>query len=78
MDTSFKEIKKDQQKSTKIKPLIEKYNWQRINYLSQKYDKFKKNNLLVAALNILYAKNEKIYPAYVSKHKSNLEKKLFF
>ena len=28
------------------------------------------------ALNVLYAKKEKIYPAYVSKHNSNSEKQI--
>ena len=34
---------------------------------------FQKNNLTIA-LNVLYAKKEKIYPAYVSKNNSNHEK----
>ena len=52
---------------TKIKSAIDKYNWEGINYPSEKNDwkKFKKNNLTIA-LNVLYAKNEKIYPAYIS------------
>ena len=32
-----------------------------------------KNNVTIA-LNVLYAKKEKIYPAYVSKHSLNCEK----
>ena len=36
--------------------------------------KIEKNNSVIA-LNVLYSKNEKIYPAYVSKHNSN---NLFF
>ena len=38
-------------------------------------EKFEKNNVTIA-LNVLYAKNEKIYPAYVSKNNPNLEKKV--
>ena len=34
-------------------------------------------NITVARI-ILYAEKENIYPAYVSKHYSNREKKLFF
>ena len=34
-----------------------------------------KNNVTIA-LNVLYAKKEKIYPAYVSKHNSNREKQV--
>ena len=29
------------------------------------------------ALNILYVKKEKVYPAYISKHNSNREKQVF-
>ena len=36
---------------------------------------YEKNNLIIA-LNVLYAQKEKIYPAYVSKHNSNLEKQV--
>ena len=34
-----------------------------------------KNNVTIA-LNVLYAKKEKIYPGYVSKHSSNREKQV--
>ena len=44
---------------------LEKDNWK----------KFEKNNIIIA-LNVLYAKNEKIYPAYVSKHNSKREKQV--
>ena len=37
--------------------------------------KFEKNSVKIA-LNVLYAEKEKIYPAYVSKHKSNHEKQV--
>ena len=59
-----KEIKNNPQKITKTKPFINKQNWEGINFPSEKDDwkKFKKNNV-TAALNILYAKKEKIYPA---------------
>ena len=58
---------------------MNKYNWEIINFLSEKDDqkKFEKNNVTIA-LNVLYSKKEKIHPAYVSKHNSNPEKKLFF
>ena len=60
---------------TKIKPFINKYNWEGTNFRSQKDDwkKFEKNNIAVA-LYLLYAKKEKICPAYVSKHNLNREK----
>ena len=37
--------------------------------------KSEKNNVTIA-LNVLYAKKEKIYPAYVSKYNSNCEKQV--
>ena len=69
------EIKKDPQRITKIKPFLNKYNREGINFPSGKDDwkKFEKNNVAIA-LNVSYAKNEKIYPTYVSKHNSNCEK----
>ena len=39
---------------------------------------FLEKNSVTISLNVLYAKKEKIYCAYVSKHNSNHEKKLFF
>ena len=54
------EIQKDPQRTTKIEPFIDKYNWQGINYPSEK-DDWKKieKNILTIALNVLYAKKEK-------------------
>ena len=55
---------------TKIKHFTNKYNWEKLNFPSEKNDwkKIEKNNI-TTALNVLYVK--KIYPAYVSKHNSN-------
>ena len=49
---------------TKIKPFVSKYNWEGINYPSEKDDwkKIDKNDLNVNLnlnLNVLYAKKEK-------------------
>ena len=54
--------------SYKIKPFTNKYSWEGTNFSSEKDDwkKFEKNNVTIA-LNVLYAKKEKTYPAYVSK-----------
>ena len=54
------EIKKDLQIITKIKPFINKYNWEEINFSSEKDDwkKFEKKYVIIA-LNVLYAKKEK-------------------
>ena len=76
---NYEEIKKDPQRITKIKPFINKYNWERINSPSEKDDwkKFEENNVTIT-LNVLHAKKEKIYPAYVSKHNSSREKQVIF
>ena len=51
-----------------MKPVINRYNSEGINLSSEKDDwkKYEKNNVTIA-LNVLYAKKEKIYSAYVSK-----------
>ena len=57
---NHEEIKKDPQRITKIKPFINKYHWEGINFLSKKDDwkKFEKNHLTID-LNVLYAKKRK-------------------
>ena len=54
---------------SKIKPFINKYNWKGTNYPSEKgnYRKFEKNNLRIS-FNVLYEKEIKIWPAYISKY----------
>ena len=68
----MKNQKKVLQRIIKIKPCFDKCNWEGINYPSEKDDwkKFEKNNLTSIAVNVLYVKNERMYPAYVSKHNS--------
>ena len=58
-----------------FKHFTNKNNWEEINFPSQKEDwkKIEKNNVTIA-LNVLYAKQEKIYPNCVSKHNKNCEK----
>ena len=65
---NHREIKKHSQIITKIKPFINKYNWEGTNVLSEKdyWKNLQKNNVTIA-LNVLHAKKAKIYPAYVSK-----------
>ena len=62
---------------TKIKPFINQSTWEGKLFPLEKDDckKFEKYNL-TTALNILYAKIEKIYPAYVSKQNRNREKQV--
>ena len=38
VELNYEEIKKDPQRITKIKPFINKYNWEGINYPSEKND----------------------------------------
>ena len=57
---------------------MDKYNWKGINYASMENDDwktFEKNNPIIA-LNILYIKEKKIGPAYISKIYSNCEKQI--
>ena len=70
-------IGKNPERITKIKPFINKYNWEGINFLAEKDDwkKIEKNNVRIA-LNVLYAKKEKIYSAYVLKNTSTCEKQI--
>ena len=58
----------------KIKLFINKHNCEGINFPSEK-DDWKKcqQNHVIIPLNVLYAKKEEAFPAYVSKHDSNLE-----
>ena len=55
---------------TKIKLFVKKYNWEGINFLSEKddYQQFEENNATIA-LNVLYAKEDVTQV---------VEKKLFF
>ena len=56
---------------------MNKHNWKGINYTSGKDDRKKsENNNPTIAINVWYAKNEKIYPTYVSKHNLKSEKQI--
>ena len=58
-----------------IKPFINKYNWEVINYLSKINDwkTFEKNNLR-HVFNMLSIKEKEILSGYILKHNSNREK----
>ena len=62
------EIKNDLQRIAKITLFINTYNQKGLSYRSEKdgWKKFEKNNV-TNSLNVLYAKKEKMYPAYVLK-----------
>ena len=74
---NYDKIKKDPHKITKIKTFIYKYIWQGkiFQWEGDDWKNFEKNNGTIA-LNVLYTKQEKIYPAYVSKTKI-VKNKLF-
>ena len=67
-------------KKNKIKLLIQINITGKEQTIYQKKDDWKKieKNYLTIAFIVLYAKSEKIYPAYNSKYNANYEKKLFF
>ena len=71
-------IKKDSQRVSKIKPFIEKYNWEDIDFppTSKDWKKFECNNEV--ALNILYVpyNTKKINIAYKSKNNLTQEKQI--
>ena len=71
---NHEQIKKGLRRITKIKQVINK-KLVKNKFLSEKNDwkKFEKN-IVAIALNVLYSKKEKIYPAYISKHNSNCGK----
>ena len=73
---NHEEITKEPQKISKIKPLINKYNWNGIKYplKADDWKTFEKYNLIIA-LNIFHIKEKEIYPAYISKYNSTCEKK---
>ena len=68
-------IKTDSKRITKIKSFINNYKWKRNKFSIRKrlLEKIEKNNRTIA-LNVLYAKKQKIYPA--SKYNSNREKQI--
>ena len=57
---NHEKIKKFLQRITKIKPFINRYNWEEINFPLEKGDwkKFEKNSVIIT-LNILHDKKEK-------------------
>ena len=72
---NYEEIGWHPQGVSSIKPFINKYNWEGINYPSNMDDwkMFEKNNPTIA-LNILYTKEKEICPVYISQINLNCEK----
>ena len=69
----------DSQIITRIKSFVNKYNWERINYPSEKYGwkNFEKNHLKIP-WNVLYAKKEKGILLMVQNITQILKNQLFF
>ena len=75
---NYEEIKKDPQRITKIKPFINEYKKMIGKRWLEKNAKNKQLIKITVALNVLYTKNEKVYPTYISKHNLNCENYLSF
>ena len=73
---NYKQIKKDPQRISKMKPFIDQYNWKDIDFPSRKKDwkKFESNNKSIA-LDILFVphSSREIRHGNKSKHTLNLE-----
>ena len=74
---NHKKIKSHPESVWNIKPFINKYNWEGINYLLKLDDwqRFRKNNPAIAD-SILYTKDKVIISDYVSKHNLTCEKQI--
>ena len=73
---NYEEIELPPERVSSIKPFTNKNNREGINYPSKidYWKAFRKNNPTIV-LNILYTKENEIFPAYISKRNSNCEKK---
>ena len=75
--SNYGEIKWNSERTLNIKRFINKYNWHKINYPSKINDwKTFGKNKSTTALNVLYAKEMEICPAYISNYNSNCEKQI--
>ena len=73
---NYEDIETHSERITKIEPVINKYNWEEIHFLSEKDDwkKIEKNGG-TSVLNVLYTE-KKYISFYVSKHNSNCGKQV--
>ena len=74
---NYEEIESNPERVSNIKPFINKFDWEGINYPLKKDESkmFERNNL-TTAVNILYIKEKEILPAYISQHNSTREKQI--
>ena len=72
---NYEKIKEDHQRISKIKPFIDQYNWNEINFppTGKDWKKFASNNKSIA-LNILYAPHNTIKKCHAYKSKYNLSR----
>ena len=72
---NYEEIESNPERVSSIKPFINRYKWEGINYSSNKdaWKTFEKNNTIIA-LDIFYTKEKEICLVYISKINSNCEK----
>ena len=76
---NHEEIGANPERITKIKPSVNKYEWEGTNFLWEKdgWKKIEKNSVRIFEIfeirNVLHVKKEKAYLAYVSKNNSNRE-----
>ena len=76
---NHEEIKKDPQRIRTLKPFINKYNWEGVNFLSEKDDCKKYLRKIIKQLLLMFCMSKKymcIYLIYVSKHNLNCEKQV--
>ena len=71
---NYEETESHLERVSNIKPFENKYNWKGTNYPSNIDDwkTFEKNNLIIA-LNILFIKEKKICPTFISNINSNCQ-----
>ena len=71
---NYQTIKSNQQRISKLKPYINKYNWRGREFPAgpKEWQRFEQNNKTIA-LNILYIKKKKISVVYRSNHNNKRE-----
>ena len=74
---NYQTIKSNQQRISKSKPYINKYNWRGREFPAgpKEWQRFEQNNKTIA-LNILYIKKKKISVVYRSNHNNKREKEV--
>ena len=66
--------RKNSERVSNIKPFMNKYNWEKINYPSKINDWKKFKKIIQQLLSIFYILEKKVLPTYISNHNSAHEK----